>query len=171
MRKAARRGFTLVELIIVIVILGILGTIAIPQLISSTKDAEEATLAADLTMLRNSISLYYHQHNSVYPGVVTSDGAGTATDATNNVAAFISQLREYSDKSGRTSAVLDRANFPFGPYLNNGLPENPINGLATVKMLTDSDAIASGEIDGTTGWLYNSTTGEIRSNTTGYLEY
>ena len=57
------------------------------------------------------------------------------------------------------------------PYLANGLPDNPMNGLATVKVVTDKDALVAADIDGTTGWISSKVTGEIRANTTGYLAY
>lgn len=171
MKSQRRDAFTLVELMIVIVILGILAALAVPQFVSSTKDAEEATLAADLAVLRNAINLYYHQHSSNYPGAKKESGDGTDTDGAANPAAFNNQMSQYTDKTGKTSADLDRANYPFGPYLATGLPDNPLNGLATVEVLADADAIAAGDIDGLTGWVFNKNTGEIRANTTGYLAY
>ena len=52
-------GFTLIELVIVIVILGILATQAIPTYLSLTTDAKKAATRANLGNLRSSITVYY----------------------------------------------------------------------------------------------------------------
>ena len=52
-------GFTLIELVIVIVILGILATQAIPTYLSLTDDAKKAATRANLGNLRSSITIYY----------------------------------------------------------------------------------------------------------------
>ena len=55
----ARRGFTLIELVIIIVILGILATQAIPTYLSMVDDAKRASAKANLGSLRSSISIFY----------------------------------------------------------------------------------------------------------------
>jgi prepilin-type N-terminal cleavage/methylation domain-containing protein len=164
------KGFTLVELIIVIVILGILGTIAIPQFINSTKDAANATMAADVAVMRNAINLYYHQHGSAYPGQNATDGSGPAA-ANAAGQAFIDQMTQYSDATGKTSAVLDRANFPYGPYLSTGVPVNPVTNSATLKVLDTTAAIAGSDVDTSAGWIFNRNTGEVRVSHADYLAY
>ena len=54
-----RRGFTLIELVIIIVILGILATQAIPTYLSMVDDAKKASAKANLGSLRSSVSIYY----------------------------------------------------------------------------------------------------------------
>ena len=51
-------GFTLVELMVVMLIIGVLAAIAIPSFISSIKNAKEAVLKEDLHVLRNAIDSY-----------------------------------------------------------------------------------------------------------------
>jgi type II secretory pathway pseudopilin PulG len=68
-------------MLIVIIILGILAMVIIPQISVSTGDAKVNTLKTNLSTVRNAIELYYHQHDQVYPGAVKTDGTGTATVA------------------------------------------------------------------------------------------
>jgi general secretion pathway protein G len=51
-------GFTLVELMIVMLIIGVLAAIAIPSYIASIKSAREAVLKEDLHVMRNAIDSY-----------------------------------------------------------------------------------------------------------------
>ena len=51
-------GFTLVELMIVMLIIGVLAAIAIPSFVASIKNAKEAVLKEDLHVLRNAIDSY-----------------------------------------------------------------------------------------------------------------
>ena len=52
------RGFTLIELVIVIVLLGILSAFAVPKFIDMSQDAEDATCKANLAHLRSGIAIY-----------------------------------------------------------------------------------------------------------------
>jgi len=175
-RRSESAGFTLVELIIVIIIIGILAALAIPQFVSSTRDAQEATLAGDLAVMRNSINLYYHQHGSTYPGAVKQNGTATPTGAADNPNAFVHQLTQYTNEQGQTSAVMDRANFPFGPYLMRGIPDNPlalagadpdgVNVTADVEPL-----VADGQMTNLTGWKYSKMTGEFIANVVEYQDW
>ena len=54
-----RRGFTMIELIFVIVILGILASVAIPKLAATRDDAKVASVLAELSTLKNDMSAYY----------------------------------------------------------------------------------------------------------------
>lgn len=74
MRNRIRKGFTLVEILIVVVILGILAAIVVPQFTSATQDAQVGNIRAQLKSLQNQIELFKARStDGQYPDLV---GAG-----------------------------------------------------------------------------------------------
>lgn len=66
MNAARRRGFTLIELIIVLTLIGILVGLALPEFRNSVKRTRETVLKEDLFILRKLIDQYY-QDKGKYP--------------------------------------------------------------------------------------------------------
>ena len=64
----SRSGFTLVELIVVLAILGILAAIAGPKILTAAGSAADKTARANLTELRNAIDAYAGEHGGTFPG-------------------------------------------------------------------------------------------------------
>lgn len=65
--RAVRKAFTLVEILIVVVILGILAAIVVPQFTNATQDAQAGNLQAQLDTLNNQLELYKARNNSQNP--------------------------------------------------------------------------------------------------------
>lgn len=168
-------GFTLIEMLIVIVILGTIAMIIVPQVTDSNQDTKEAVLKTNLANWRAAIEAYYVQHGETYPGVVKHDGSGDpTTTAAEARSANREQLKKYTNKVGGVSNTLDRENYPLGPYYPRGLPRNPLRqttGGPGVKIVFLATPIDETQIDDTTGFIYSPVTGEIRANTTGCLTY
>lgn len=164
MKQRNTRGFTLVELIIVIIILGILAALAIPQFISSTGESADSVRDANLQSMRSAIQLYYHQHNENYPGAVLT-GADDGGDAADADTAFVNQMNGYTDVDGKHSVDLDKENYPFGPYFMNGIPANPLadTDADVVKVETDGTSLTP-KVDHTTGWIFDTLTGQVLPN-------
>jgi len=167
--RKSEQGFTLVELLIVVIILAIMSAIAIPQFGSSTEDAKVSSLETNLAELRAAVELYYHQHNSRYPGSYDeADGTTALTIPADAQAAFIAQLTQYTDRNGKVAGVKD-ATFKYGPYIKKStLPKNPfLDGTAAVGVVadtTEADITALITVDGTTGWKFYTKTGRVVAN-------
>jgi len=132
----ARKGFTLVEILIVVVILGILAAIVIPQFTDASTQAKTSSLTSDLQTVRSQIELYKVEHNDALPG------AGTAS--------FEDALTEQTDIDGALGS-------DYGPYLQK-IPTNPFNDSNSVEI----DGTVGG---GDNGWHFNSTSGAFNADT------
>lgn len=131
----AKSGFTLVEILIVVVILGILAAIVIPQFTEASTEAKTSALCTDLQTMRSQIELYKIQHNDQLPG------AGTAT--------FVLAMTGQTDVAGAVGA-------DYGPYLQK-IPSNQFIDSDVVD-LTGTPG------DGVGGWDFNTTTGAFHAD-------
>ena|ERR1019366_8721012 len=62
-----RAGFTLIELMIAVAIIGILSAIAIPQFSNSVMQAQEGVTKGNLGAIRSALSIYYGDNEGIYP--------------------------------------------------------------------------------------------------------
>ena len=107
------KGFTLIEMLIVIVVIAILALIVIPRLLGAGRKAKEATLRGDLHQIRNAIQQFEADCGD-YP-------------------ANLDQLQNTPSGTGGTGIALDAAGWQ-GPYLrtpDNNLPKDPFTDSST----------------------------------------
>jgi general secretion pathway protein G len=165
----APAAFTLVEILIVVVILGILATIVIPQFSNASHQARESTLKDDLRYLRSQVEVYQAQHLDVAPGY-----PGGSPGATPDQTDFMNQMTMFTAANGATASA-SSGSIVFGPYLGS-MPSNPLNNLSTILIVPNGGTVPAP--DGSTGWIYKAQTIEIYANLTGndsngtpYIQY
>ncbi|MBC8473386.1 MAG: prepilin-type N-terminal cleavage/methylation domain-containing protein [Candidatus Omnitrophica bacterium] len=95
-----RKGFTLVEVLIVVIIIGILASIAVPQYVTSIEKARSGEAAVNIGSIRTSVDRYWYQNasitddwayldidnpnavtNALYSYDITDDGTSASTRA------------------------------------------------------------------------------------------
>jgi general secretion pathway protein G len=136
----AKSGFTLVEILIVVVILGILAAIVIPQFTGASTEAKESSLVSDLQSIRSQVELFKIQHNDILPGeILNPDGTITAATA----ATFVNAMCLKTDQYGNVGVL---AVHRFGPYMKK-IPVNPFSnavGVTVADLAEDSSSVAVG---------------------------
>ena len=152
----ARRGFSLIELVIVVVIIGIIAAIAIPRMSRGSAGAADSALAQNLSILRNAMDMYQTEHNGIYPAV---SGSVTVPDL----------LLKYSNIDGTAvSATKDTANgIVYGPYLRTVPPITVGANKGKNGIAVSNTAGTAPTATATTAWLYNSVDGTIAPNASG----
>ena len=160
MSKKSRLAFTLIELVVVILILGIIATVAVPRVVRSTSNAAESAIKQDLASIRSAIELYASDHGGTFPGAVSG---GTGFDP-GTEAGFKGQLLNYTTAAGAVSTAKVNTH-PFGPYLRKPFPKAPAgpkSGVDTIK-IENAGTLLTGA-DETTAWRFDTTTGEFIMN-------
>ncbi len=130
MRSPKNRGFTLVEILIVVVILGILAAIVIPQFTNASVNAQTSNMDTQLQTIRGALELYSNQHNGVYPNLVTTGWTPLITK----------------------TDVAGAAGTKYGPYLQSG----PVNPFTTKSVIVAGTSRAGGS-SATDGWVWDNT--------------
>ena len=126
--RQTRKGFTLIEILIVVIILGILAAIVIPQFTNASKEAKQSSLVTMVQSLRSQIALFKLQHNDRLPGVNPLVDSGGTLDQ----AVFWNQLTMFTSLAGDPVAAKNTATgHVYGPYMQS-IPTNPLNNSQTV---------------------------------------
>jgi MSHA pilin protein MshA len=155
-------GFTLIELIIIIVVIGILTTIAVTRFQDLTNDAAVAATKGNLASVRGAIMLIHAK--ILIAGVSTSNPEfPTITEMNNN------RMSSTRPPSVRDLKLIDG---PSGSNCQNPgicMPENTVSPLGTLALrslvvgvtVADADARA---VTGSSGWAYSPDGGDFYVN-------
>ncbi|MCC6678574.1 MAG: prepilin-type N-terminal cleavage/methylation domain-containing protein [Phycisphaerales bacterium] len=74
MKPRGRSAFTLVEILVVVIILGILSAIVVPQFAGASEEAKIESTKVQLQKLRNTLAVYYVRNNAKFPNIDEGDG-------------------------------------------------------------------------------------------------
>jgi general secretion pathway protein G len=129
-----RAAFTLAELVVMVMILGIIAAIAAPKLLGTSRTATDQAVRQTLTTVRNAIDIYAAEHNGKLPG---ADGLEIT---------FLADIQDYI-----RGGTLPRC--PIDASLYND-----------VYILAGSDAPGANSGVGTHAYCYDPDTGEFRIN-------
>ena len=139
MRRNRATGFTLIEILIVVIILCLLASIVVAQFTNVTGSTSDTSLKDDLRWMRSAVLLYQAEHGA-FPSLASFEG----------------QMTAYTDLNGNVSATKD-ATYKFGSYMLS-LPMLPV-GVQKGKTAVTGTSYANGF-----GWQYDQTTGAIHAN-------
>ncbi|MEO1998699.1 MAG: prepilin-type N-terminal cleavage/methylation domain-containing protein [Planctomycetaceae bacterium] len=153
-------GFTLVEILIVVTILGLLAAILLPTIPAMKRSASETSLKQILVQIRIAIHRYSFSHKGIYPSQVTDGVAAPGT-----VECLLRQLQMRTNSDG---FVLSRSSKQrgCGPFLHTLIPHCPVGNLQnknSVNIVSDYGKIQA-DTNPQHAWKYNSHTGEFICN-------
>jgi prepilin-type N-terminal cleavage/methylation domain-containing protein len=147
-RHHHRRGFSLIELVIVILIIGTLATIAVPRFSNASQRSKSAAFQADVEVLQRSVYLYMAEHANRCPATQPN---GTISGSASG---FQQRLLAKTLYNGQVDAT-----GTYGPYLRE-IPTNPMNNKATFRV----NGVATGA--NAAGWRFNATTKIVEGDQT-----
>lgn len=159
--KTTRRGVNLVELLLVIIIIGVIASIAIPRASRGSRVTGDPELVNCLAVLRTAIEEYAADHEGRFPGTRADRTAGDAQ-------LFVDQLTKFTSAAGEVSDTRTPAH-PFGPYIRHGIPALPVgaNRNSRSVAIDTRNLIPVVDTSTTAGWIYNPSTGDIIANAEG----
>ena len=145
-RKRNQKGFSLIELLVVVAIILIVAAIAIPNLLQARVAANEASAVASLRTINTAMITY----NSSYPTVgfaptLTALGGTNCAPPDETSACLIDTLLAAGTKSGYTFNSTGIGSAPAGQYFAVG---SPISGSGNRSFCSTEDGVVRVDSDG-----------------------
>ena len=147
-----RNGFTLIEVLIVVVIMAVLAAVIIPLVDNPATSAQESVLKQNLSVMRSQMELYRIDHLGKYPNIQSSQ---------------LPQLTRATNRQGETG--LPGPDYPHGPYIVD-LPPNPFDQSDKVTAVAVPRKEPTGVVGTLGGWQYDETTGSVWPNHAEYYQ-
>ncbi|MCA9288392.1 MAG: prepilin-type N-terminal cleavage/methylation domain-containing protein [Phycisphaerales bacterium] len=139
--RRIRKAFTLVEILIVVVILGILAAIVVPQFTNAANEARGGNIDTQESTIQNQLELYAARNNGQYP--------------------------DLTDPAEDWDALVTGGYFkepPQNPYTNAGDPEGVVLFGGAATTIADVEAEAAIHDPDVDAWVYNLENGIIRAS-------
>jgi MSHA pilin protein MshA len=154
LRKNNNKGFTMIELLMVIMLVAILGAVALPQFLDFRTEGKVAAAQSIVSSIRSGIKLQYSQQilrcggsNGAWPTLAAVSGNNIALGAF----CTISTVTNASERR-----FIDQAEVPANPF-----------GTSTVAACTNTTGATKCAAAAATpgGWCYNASSGDFWANT------
>lgn len=172
-RFTSRQGFTIVELLIVVVVIAILAAITIVSYNGITKSANNSSMMGTLSQASSTLEIYkLNSATGLFPATLSAAGLNLASSGdTMYVYAVSTDSTQYclaSSKAGRTYFISSAAGSPQAGICNNttGVPGTgnvAVDGVSAASVVdTTVYSIYNGQAPGTTRLVYNDGGGALK---------
>ncbi len=145
-RTRGPHGFTLIEVMIIVVIMAVLAAVILQRTSNCTNDAKQATLKHNLHILQSQLQLYRAGHLAEYPTIQDQS---------------LPQMTRSTNAEGEIGP--SGADYPLGPYVIE-IPPNPFDGSSKVTAVREPGATPTGVVGNLGGWQYDQAAGTVWPN-------
>lgn len=144
-----QKGFTLVELMIVVAIIGILAAIAIPKFADMLEKSRDGATKGNISAIKSAVSIYYGDQQGAWPSDLENNGA---TNPLTFLPKYIAAIPPVKSTGANTSN--SSTNIGKGPGKNSAFAK--YIGYGTFAAIT-----TTGD-----GWVYDNAAGSVWVNST-----
>ncbi|HOU35696.1 MAG TPA: type II secretion system protein [Candidatus Omnitrophota bacterium] len=132
----SRKGFTLIELVMVIVIIGILAAVAIPKFIDLKHEADRAVCQSNVGAIRTALSNFYakYQVNSTGATAGGIDVNTTSGFPLNDELNYSANATDFAEEYFADGKLPDNASTTSNPKVNWGDPTVYDPGTGVINM-------------------------------------